>query len=524
MQLGANVAAARHAAGLSPPELAEESALSEPMISRIEAGARMPSTLATLRLAGSLDASVDQLTAGVFWNPAEVELIGDGSKPGSGRFEGYFSTRPVHMAKEDPRLRFPVADTAQVATIIGRNLREARRRRGLPQHGLGLEQTHISRIERGLVEPALGTLIGLARELEIPIEALFAGMRWGEVAAATGAPGRRHDPRSLDAVVARRCREGDAVPTIATELAVPDTTVRRVVARLRREDRNLGAIGPLTALDIGDDLALRYDEEGCTSNPVGEEEVRTAIGEAVEIHREKLGHSWTRLAEACGLREGQALFEFQPRGSTSSITYLIRIASSLRVPCSALSAGIRWDPAGATFLLDKHRGPTTGPTTAIIGRNARAIRQAAGLSEAAIARMVGRRGRYFNRLERGLSVPMPITVLMLAGALGEAGPDALLEGVRDWYVRPLLPVAISEADEATERATVQARLLRLWDEGTDLQGIGEAVDMEPRTAFAALERLRAIGIDVPYRKTPTGPAQLSARMRRRRRGRPLVTR
>jgi transcriptional regulator with XRE-family HTH domain len=524
MQLGANLAALRHAAGLSLSELAGRSGLTETTIFDIEAGAHTAGTLTTLRLAGSLHASIDRLTAGVFWNPAEVELIGDGRKPGSERFQGYFSTRPAHMAGDEERPRLVVADSAQVATIIGRNLRDARRRRNLPQHGLGLKQSHVSRIERGLVEPALGTLIGRARELEIPIAALFAGMRWGEVAATTGAPGRRRAPRSLDAVVARHCREGDGIPAIARALAVPESTVRRVVVRLHREGRNLGPVGALTVADVADELALRSDEETRAGDPVGEEEVRSAIGEAIHARRERLGHSRTRLAEACGLTDHHTLFEFERRGPTTSITYLIRIAASLRAPCSTLTGGARWDPAGAAFLLDRDRERPHEPAAAIIGRNARAIRQAAGLSEAAIARRVGKRGRYFNRLERGLSVPMPITLLMLAGALGEAGPDALFEGICDWYVRPLLPVAISEADEATERKAAQVRLLRLWDEGSDLQSMGEAVDMEPGTAFAALDRLRALGVDVPYRKAPTGPAQLAARMRRRRLSRPLVDR
>lgn len=525
MQLGANIAALRHGAGLSLSDLAGRSRLTESTIFKLETGARTAGTLTTLRVAGSLHVSIDRLTAGVFWNPAEVELIGDGRRPGSERFEGYFSTRPTHVAGDDDRPTIVVRDTAQVAAIIGRNLRDARRRRSAPQHGLGLRQSHVSRIERGLVEPALGTLIGLARELEIPIEALLAGMRWGEVDPATGAPGRRHAPRSFDAIVARRCREGTGPQAIARELKIADSTVHRVVTRLRREGRTLDAgPGALTAADAADELALRREEEARASDRVDEDTVMAVVGETIEARRESLGHSRTRLAEACGLTRRHTLFEFGRREPTISITYLIRIAASLRIPCSVLTAGIRWEPAGATFLLDRDRRPASEPAAAIIGRNARTIRQAAGLSEAAISRRVGKRGRYFNTLERGLSLPMPITLLMLASVLGETGPDALLEGVRDWYVRPLLPVAISEADEATERATAQFRLLRLWDEGRDLQSIGEAVDMEPGTAFAALDRLRALGVDVPYRKAPTGPDRLSARMRRRRLSRPLAAR
>ncbi|MBS1893759.1 MAG: hypothetical protein JST59_20860 [Actinobacteria bacterium] len=48
--------------------------------------------------------------------------------------------------------------------------------------------------------------------------------------------------------------------------------------------------------------------------------------------------------------------------------------------------------------------------------------------------------------------------------------------------------------------------------------------MKPQTAFAAVNRLRELGVDIPYRKAPMTPAQLSGRLRRRRASRPLVPR
>jgi hypothetical protein len=139
-----------------------------------------------------------------------------------------------------------------------------------------------------------------------------------------------------------------------------------------------------------------------------------------------------------------------------------------------------------------------------------------------VARRVCRRDRFFNAVELGTKLPKPMSLLMLARAL-EAEPGDLLAGVCDWYVRPLPPAAIPPDEEAAEQMARQERLLRLWDRGDDLRSIGEAVDLKPTTVFGVVDRLRDVGVDVPYRVAPTGPAQLSARLRRRRGGRwPVV--
>jgi len=525
IQLGANIAELRHDAGLSGLDLAERSGVVQSRIAGFEAGRHAPSLLVALRLAGSMGVSIDRLTLGVFWNPGEVATC-DLWRPRPERLDGYFSTRPPHLGDDSPRV--PVTDQSEVAEIIGRNLRDARRRRRLPQHALGLKQTHVSRIERGLIEPALGTLIGLARELEIPIEALLAGMCWGGPgrhsagASPVGRPGRRRDPRALDAAITRGCRAGRGTSGIARDLAVDGSVVRRVVARLRREGRSLAADpGLWTPVDIEDELALRHEEGTRAGEAVGEEEARAVIGRTLRAERRRAEISQERLAEAAGFRNGHSLSQVERRGPNFAITHLIRIASSLRVPCSTLTRGLRWDPGIGSFLLARHvRRDDVLPAT-LIGRNARRIRQAAGLSEATLAGRVGRRGRYFNALERGGKLPRPVTVLMLACAL-EVETGALLDGVRDWYVRPLLPLAIPEAEEAVESASRQDRLLHMWEQGRRLRDIGEAVDMKPTTVFGVVDRLREIGVDVVYRKAPSNPAQLSTRLRRRRAGRPAI--
>ncbi|WP_413252040.1 helix-turn-helix transcriptional regulator [Thermus sp.] len=59
---------------------------------------------------------------------------------------------------------------------IGRFIREARRQKGLSQAELakriGLTQSGISMIERGLIVPRLPTLLRIFRELELSVDLL----------------------------------------------------------------------------------------------------------------------------------------------------------------------------------------------------------------------------------------------------------------------------------------------------------------------------------------------------------------
>ena len=532
-QLGANISELRQAAGLSTVALAERSGITRAAVVYFEAGRHIPNLVVALKLAGSLAVSIDRLTLGVFWNPGEVPGSGDPTKLRAELLEGYFSTEPAHVADQGPEA-VPVTSRGEVATIIGRNLRDARRRRHLSQRdlgrSLGSEQTHISKIERGEIEPTLATVIDLARELEVPIDALLAGMRWADLGPPAawdeqrGGGGRARALHSLDAPVARGCREERPPWEIARDLGVDEPTVRRVIERLRRRGRSLTA-DPVTwtAADVEDELALRREEAERATDPVPEERAKMVVGEAIRSRRKALGMTQEEVAYAAGFMHSHGLSNYERSGPNYAVTNLIRLAATLRIPCSALTEGLRWDPGAGTFLVSRRHGPTDRSPGAVIGENTRRIRQAARLPEEVVASRVGRRSNYFNALENGGKLPRPATLLMLACAL-EVEVAALLTGVRDWYVRPLLPLAIPEAEEAIEKAAQQDRLLRLWHQGSDLQSIGEALDMKPQTAFAAVNRLRELGVDIPYRKAPMTPAQLSGRLRRRRASRPLVVR
>jgi transcriptional regulator with XRE-family HTH domain len=64
---------------------------------------------------------------------------------------------------------------------FARNLRSRRQAAGLSQEQLadrtGLHPTEISRLERAAREPRLGTMLRLAKGLDIGIEKLIAGIR-----------------------------------------------------------------------------------------------------------------------------------------------------------------------------------------------------------------------------------------------------------------------------------------------------------------------------------------------------------
>lgn len=531
LQLGGNIAELRRAAGISSAELAARSGITQTAVGYFQAGRHIPTLLVALKLAGSLDTGIDRLTAGIFWNPGGPARNGTASGPRAVEFQGYFSARPAHLRTDSPSL--PVTTRGEVATVIGRNVRDARRRRRVSQRDLGpsvgLEQTHVSKIELGQLEPTLTTLIGLARELEVPVEALLGGMHWGEVGPSDAweEPDRGGRPRelhSLDAAVARGCREGRAPAAIAREISVDEPTVRRCIERLRRKGRSLSADpSTWTGADLEDELTLRREEDLHACDRVEEKDAAMVVAQNLRRHRRGQGIRQGPLGALGGFVAANSISQFERTGPNVPVTHLVRLAASLRVTCSTLTEGLCWDHASGSFLLARHPQPPGRSPATMIGANARRIRQSARLSEGTVARRVGRRSNYFNALEHGRSLPRPISLLMLARAL-EVEVEDLLAGVRDWYVRPLLPLAMTEAEEAAETASRQERLLRLWNQNADLRSISEALDMKPQTVFAVVNRLRDVGVDVPYRKAPLTPAQLSQRMRRRRASRRLVAR
>ncbi|MBN9622432.1 MAG: helix-turn-helix domain-containing protein, partial [Actinobacteria bacterium] len=294
LQLGANIAELRREAGISQTELARRSGITSAAVSYFEAGRHIPTLLVALKVAGSLDTGIDRLTAGIFWNPGRLGSDRSASGLRAVRSQGYFSTRPAHLRADVPSL--PVFSQDEVAAVIGHNVREARRSRHISQRDLGptigLEQTHVSKIELGQIEPTLMTVIALAREFEVTVGALLAGMHWGEVGPAdawgeaAGRRGRTRELHSLDALVLRGCREGKVPSTIAREASADEPTVRRCIERLRRKGRSLDADpATWTEEDLADELALRHEEELRASDPIEEKDAAKVVAGHLRRHR-----------------------------------------------------------------------------------------------------------------------------------------------------------------------------------------------------------------------------------------------
>jgi DNA-binding XRE family transcriptional regulator len=91
-------------------------------------------------------------------------------------------TKPRGERGKPIRLSRRIAGRVRVRgeTRFGANLRAARLEAGLSQQGLGsacrLHRTEISLLERGAREPRLGTLVRLARALDVPPARLLEGI------------------------------------------------------------------------------------------------------------------------------------------------------------------------------------------------------------------------------------------------------------------------------------------------------------------------------------------------------------
>lgn len=69
-------------------------------------------------------------------------------------------------------------DTSDVRKILGRNVRSRREFLSLSQEELGLrinaDQAYVSRLERGLLNPTLDSIVEVALALEIKTQKLFS--------------------------------------------------------------------------------------------------------------------------------------------------------------------------------------------------------------------------------------------------------------------------------------------------------------------------------------------------------------
>ena len=544
MRVGSNLGDERAELGLSTKQAAARARVTFGHVRLIENGTRLPQLLLALRLAGAYERPVDALLDGVFWNPGEHLPVPQSGRPTLAsaearpratpeRLHGYFSILPMHAPLfERSAARVIVGDRRSTARRIGQNIREVRERRGLPQTGLGFEQAQVSRIERGLQEPFFDTLVEIARRLEVPPGLLMDGMDWGirplTGSAFQGHRGRLYEYHSKDGEVARLWRAGATTTRIAEELGLSGKAVGSIVERLRREGRNLPLRGPggrdredvdpdgdATAADFASEFLLRRGERSAEVEAITADEVLRLVSAKVKEERTRRDLFQTQLAERAGLYATQ-ISALETRCRDSSLGFYMRVAASLGVTLTTLTAGVRWDHARQSFVAE--HVPAAQTAAARIAANARRIRRESGLSISTIGRRAGMSDGYFGAFELGYRTARPSTILLLAGVLG-VELETLLDGVCDWYVRPLPPEARQTvAERAAARAEDQATIVRMWNEGATLPCIGEAVDMQPKAVAAMIDRLRGLGVAVPYRRRPRSASELALRMRRRRSG------
>jgi transcriptional regulator with XRE-family HTH domain len=247
-QVGENLSHLRHRAGLSLRDVAEAAEADRHQVWRFEKGVAVPSLATAIRLAGSLNARCDLITAGI------------GSDAGARGF----------------RLPAPSPDShATLLERLGLSILCARRAAGLSQAALAcrasLAREGVSGLERGKRSMRIFAVIRLAAALGVCFADLFSGVAdWYllPLPAPEYAPGDGR-PRKADRLVAiaRMWREG-----------IPERQIAEAL------DLSVGAVGPYVAelRDAGEDLPYRRPARGALETAARLRRTRTkaASGES----------------------------------------------------------------------------------------------------------------------------------------------------------------------------------------------------------------------------------------------------
>jgi transcriptional regulator with XRE-family HTH domain len=504
-------------------------------VSKYEQGAHEPGAITTMKLAHSLGRPIDRLTERTCWNPGEIAPTPGARRTASERLSGFFSALPVNApAFESTAPREPIASRREAAEIFGRNVREVRKRRHLIQVALaravGLSKSGLSLIERGVRETTIGTLISLARALEVTPEFLLEGITWeprGPLSTPPkGGGAKRHEARCLDDAIARRWSEGRTAREIAGSIGTSPQAVSAIVHRLRERGRALPyRRPPLTAADHGARRRrqsrlpdLRCDEKGdAEALPVGLaghaslEDVRAQIGANIAFHRRAAGLTFRQLADATET-DAAYLNRIEKAKQDFQLALLVRLAASLNLRCGLLTSGVTWEPRSAEFRLC-----TTDPRPAVplerLGQNAACARRRLGISQAAAGARVSMHGCDVSAFERADRNFRCLTVAILAASL-EVDVAELFSGIADWNVRPLPAPEYAAGDRRPTKAERDVALIRLWREGKTEREIGEALDIPSRRVASAIAELRNSGAALAYRRPPLNRVQAAARRRR----------
>lgn len=530
-RLSINLHQLRRGAGLSPAELAKAARLHDSTISGLESdGGHDLRLITALRFAGSLGVSIDQLVERIFWNPGQVTR---GSKrPPSERLTGFLLVVPGNVPVFEPAPpREPVTSRQEAAAILGANVRVARERRHLTQCALGgssgVSKAGLSLIERGVRETSIKTLCGLARSLEVPPDVLLQGIIWKPEPSKRQRSRARCPGRSHDDAIRRLWNEDKTAREIARALGTSPGTVSATVHRLRERGEHLRyRRSPTRAVHE----RARGRRVACQSSPSAEpaadaasaepadidqasnEEVAKRIGENVAKRRAVAGLSLRELEQAAETHFSHLARVEKGRTAVPQLALILKLAGSLNVRCSFITAGVSWDAASGAFqVLDTP--PELQIALDCLGENARRARYGLDLSQQALSDIASMSRGDLVDFERGSRNFRIFTVIRLASALGISFGE-LFARVANWHIRPLAPPEFLPG-EAPTKAERDQLLIRLWREGCPEQEIAEALDLSRSSVGPYVRDLRDAGEDLPYRRLPRSAGEIAARRRRR---------
>jgi len=490
-RLATNLRRLRQGAGIERSELARRAGLKVEELSRFEDGTHELSTTKALRLAHSMGVSIEELVERVYWNPGERVCRPSDRRPFSERLAGFFLVLPANAPALDPAPpRDPVDNRQEAAAIFGQNIRTARERRHLTQANLaraaGLSKAGLSLIERGVRETTIDALLSLARALEVTAEFLLGGIAWkprqSACAGSTARQGRaqRHDAHSLDGSIKRLWGEGKTAGEIADALGTSPGAVSAIVHRLREHGDRLAHRSPPTRAvhegarrrrgrriadspSEGDPFVADRERPDHDGLEISEREAAAHIGANAASHRQAAGLTLRELGEATEVDRTHLHRIENGRAGVPRVSLVVKLAASLNVSGSRVTAGIAWDPRVGRFKLEAEGDKGPGGRQRL-GQNARRVRRNANISQQALgARASTCRGDVVD-FERGSRNFRIFAAVKLAGAVGLDFAE-LFSGVECWYVRPLPAPEYGLGDHPPPtKAERDSLLARLWSQ------------------------------------------------------------
>jgi transcriptional regulator with XRE-family HTH domain len=384
----------------------------------------------------------------------------------------------------------------------------------------------LSLIERGVRETSIKTLCGLARSLEVPPDVLLQGITWKPEPSKRQGSRARCAGRSRDDAIRRLWNEDRTAREIARALGTSPGTVSATVHSLRERGGHVRyrrsptravherARGRRVACQSSVEAAAdAAPAERAGDDQASNEEVAKRIGENVALWRAEAGLSLRELEQAAETHFSHIARIEKGRAAIPQLALILKLAGSLNVRCSLITAGVFWDAASGAFrVLDMLPEPQT--VLACLGENARRARYRCDVSQQALSDIASMSRGDLVDFERGSRNFRIFTVVRLAGALGISF-DELFAGVANWHTRPLAPPEFLPG-EAPTKAERDRLLIRLWRERRPEQEIAEALDLCRSSVGPYVRDLRDAGEDLPYRRSARTAAEVVARVRRRR--------